>query len=230
LSGPRILVVDDEDRFRQALALSLGGHGYDVKESATGNQAIADADIFRPEVILLDLMLPDKDGVDVCREIRRDSEVPIIVLSVIGDEASKIRALDSGADDYLTKPFGSGELLARIRAALRRSSPGSITESVFRAGSLTIDFKQRLVTLGEEELHLTPTEFSLLAFFAGNAGRVCRHQAILRNVWGEQYIEDTQILRTYINQLRAKLRDDPARSVFIRTEPGVGYRFIQPDA
>ena len=228
MSGERVQVVDDEDRFRQTLAVSLEGRGYSVKESQTGNQAISDFRQFHPDVVLLDLMLPDIDGVSVCRELRRDSEVAIIVLSVMGDELTKVRALDEGADDYLTKPFGSDELLARIRAALRRSG-NSPVDATLVAGPLSLDPISRLVHLNGEELHLTPTEFNLLRMLMTNAGRVVRHPSILTDVWGEEYVEDTAILRTYINQLRHKLHDDPMRPRFIRTEPGVGYRFMLQD-
>ena len=170
-------------------------------------------------------MLPDIGGVSVCRELRRDSEVAIIVLSVMGDELTKVLALDGGADDYLTKPFGSDELLARIRAALRRSGNGPIHATLV-AGPLSLDPISLLVRLNGEELHLRPTEFNLLRVLMLNAGRVVRHRAILTVVWGEEYVEDAAILRTYINQLRHKLHDDPIRPRFIRTEPGVGYRFI----
>jgi two-component system KDP operon response regulator KdpE len=223
----RVLVVDDEPRFRQALARSLRGHDYEVMESATGNAAIEDFRSFVPDLVLLDLMLPDKDGLTVCREIRGGSDVAIIVLSVVGDEHSKVKALDEGADDYLTKPFGSEELLARIRAALRRSGPPSAGE-VFTAGPLRIDLNSDVVYLDGEEIRLTPMELSLLRYFAANAGKVLRHQAILTNVWGEGYAADTQILRTYIKQLRAKLRDDPTKPRYIRTELGIGYRFVVP--
>jgi two-component system KDP operon response regulator KdpE len=225
MSGERVQVVDDEARFRQTLATSLEGRGYSVKESPTGNDAIADFHNFHPDVVLLDLMLPDLDGISVCRELRRDSEVAIIVLSVTGDEATKVSALDEGADDYLTKPFGSDELLARMRAALRRSGTFH-SDSTLVSGPLSLDPTTRLVLLHGEELHLTPTEFNLLRLLMANAGRVLRHTTILTTVWGEEYIEDTAILRTYINQLRNKLADEPAWPRFIRTEPGIGYRFI----
>jgi two-component system KDP operon response regulator KdpE len=226
VSGERVLIVDDEARFRRALAISLEGHSYRVRESATGAAGLEDFDSFRPDVVLLDLMLPDTTGVNVCRKVREKSDVPIIVLSVLGDEKTKVGALDEGADDYLTKPFGTRELLARIRAALRRPSFNLPAGSVFTAGPLTFDLERELVFVDGEEVHLTPTEMSLLRYFIENAGKVLRHQAILRHVWGEEYVEDTRILRTYINQLRGKLRDSSSNPRFIRTDPGVGYRFI----
>ncbi len=228
MSGLRILVVDDEQRLRRAVATSLAGHGYEVDEAETGGEALAHFRIERPDLVLLDLMLPDTSGVTVCREMRRASDVPIIVLSVIGDEATKVEALDEGADDYLTKPFGSAELLARIRAALRRF-PGH-ESPVFEAGDLRVDLASETAWLAGNELRLTPTEFALLRFFVLNAGKVLRHPVILRNVWGAGYETDTQVLRTYVNQLRTKLGDDRSRPRFIRTDPGVGYRFIQSES
>jgi two-component system KDP operon response regulator KdpE len=225
----RILVVDDEQRLRRAVATSLAGHGYAVEESETGGEALAAFYSARPDLVLLDLMLPDMSGVAVCHELRRTSDVPIIVLSVLGDEAIKVKALDEGADDYLTKPFGSAELLARIRAALRRF-PGHDTSEIFEAGELRVDLEREAAWLGGNEVRLTPTEFALLRFFVLNAGKVLRHPMILRNVWGAGYETDTQVLRTYVNQLRTKLGDDRSRPRFIRTEPGVGYRFIQSES
>ena len=224
----RILVVDDEAWFRQALVVSLEGRGYVVQESATGREAIADFESFQPDVILLDLMLPDTDGVTVCRELRRRSSVPIIVLSVMNDEVTKVRALDQGADDYLTKPFGSDELLARIRATVRRTQPPESLPAEAQFGSLWIDYERRRVFLEGTEVRLTPTEFSLLRLLTENAGRVLRHPAILQAIWGPGYESDTQILRTFINQLRMKLNDPRQNPRFIRTEPGVGYRFLIP--
>jgi two-component system KDP operon response regulator KdpE len=168
-------------------------------------------------------------GVEVCREIRRTSATPIIVLSVVGDERTKVAALDQGADDYLTKPFGTDELLARIRVALRHAAR-SQDEAVFISGELTIDLTRRSVHLGEREIRLTPTEYALITYLASNAGRVLTHPMILRAVWGAEYSEDTQNLRTYINQLRSKLGDDAGASRYIRTEPGVGYRFLAPES
>ncbi len=229
MTGARILVVDDEPQLRRAVRRALEGHGYEVREAEDGGSALTTFTAFKPDVVLLDLMLPDMSGVDVCRELRKDHATPIIVLSVIGDQKTKVGALDEGADDYLTKPFGSDELLARIRVALRRSSPPSGSTSAMEAGDLRIDFDRRGVTLGGEEVHLTPTEYSLLKYLASNAGKVVTHPMILRAVWGPEYADDTHVLRTFINQLRVKLKEDPADPRFIRTEPGVGYRFACDD-
>jgi two-component system KDP operon response regulator KdpE len=225
----RVLVVDDEPQLRRAVRRALEGHGYSVREAEDGTSALSEIDAFRPDLILLDLMLPDMSGVDVCRELRRTRETPVILLSVIGDEPSKVAALDEGADDYLTKPFGSQELLARIRVALRHAAR-SRNDAVISAGGLMLDLERRTVHVDGHEVHLTPTEYSLLKYLASNAGRVLTHPMILRAVWGEEYAQDTQSLRTYINQLRAKLGDDAAAPRFIRTEPGIGYRFVEPES
>lgn len=229
MSAPRILVVDDEPQLRRAVRLSLEGHGYDVREVDDGASALKEFEAFRPDVVLLDLMLPDMSGVDVCRELRTSYDTPIVVLSVVGDEGSKVAALDAGADDYLTKPFGIDELLARIRVALRRGSATRAQRPVVSVEDLTIDLEHRTVTLGGNELRLTPTEYSLLKYLATNAGKVLTHPMILRAVWGMEYADDTHVLRTYVNQLRAKLHDDPVHPRFIRTESGIGYRFREPD-
>jgi two-component system KDP operon response regulator KdpE len=228
MTGPRILVVDDEAQLRRALRRSLEGHGYAVQEAEDGAGALREHDAFKPDVVLLDLMLPDTSGVDICRELRRSFKTPIIVLSVIGDEKAKVAALDEGADDYLTKPFGMDELLARLRVALRRGSSDRAQASRIVAGDLTIDLDRRRVRLGDRDIHLTPTEYSLLKYLATNGGKVLTHPMILRAVWGADYGEDTHVLRTYINQLREKLGDDPASPRYIRTDPGVGYRFADP--
>jgi two-component system, OmpR family, KDP operon response regulator KdpE len=223
----RILLVDDEAQLRLAVKRALEGHGYQVREADDGRSAIAAHDAFRPDVVLLDLVLPDMSGVDVCLELRRTYDTPIIVLSVVGDEKSKVAALDAGADDYLTKPFGIDELLARIRTALRHAVRTG-NKSTIRSGDLTIDLEGRRVRVGDREVHLTPTEYSLLKYLAVNAGRVLTHPMIHRAVWGNEYGEDTQNLRTYINQIRTKLGDDPGAPRYIRTDPGVGYRFVEP--
>jgi len=228
MSGARILVVDDEVQLRRALRRSLEGYGYEVREAEDGKGGLAAFAAFKPDVVLLDLMLPDTSGVEVCGEIRRDHETPIIVLSVVGDEKTKVEALDRGADDYLTKPFGTDELLARIRAALRRQgAPRALT--TIDSGDLHIDFERRFVTLAGDEVHLTPTEYSLLRYLTTNSGKVLTHPMILRQVWGPEYVEDSHVLRTYVNQLRAKLKDSPARPRYIRTEAGIGYRFVVED-
>lgn len=228
MSGPRILIVDDETQLRRSLRRSLEGHGYDVREAEDGTNGISAFESFKPDLLLLDLMLPDMSGVEVCRQLREKYPTPIIVLSVIGDERTKVEALDEGADDYLTKPFGMNELVARIRVALRRGSSDRQQQGQIALGDLLLDLERRRVTVGGKEVHLTPTEYSLLKYLATNAGRVLTHPMILRAVWGSEYTEDTHILRTYINQLRSKLGDDPSRPRFIRTDPGVGYRFLDP--
>jgi two-component system KDP operon response regulator KdpE len=223
---PRVLVVDDEAQLRRALTRSLEGHGYSVREADDGSAALLAFEAFKPDVVLLDLMLPDMSGVDVCRELRRKHTTPIIVLSVLGEEKTKVDALDAGADDYLSKPFGMDELLARIRVALRRGSADRAQQPVISTGGLVIDLERRAVTLDAAEVHLTPTEYSLLKYLAMNAGKVLTHTMILREVWGAEYVADTHVLRTCVNQLRSKLSDDAAGPRFIRTDPGVGYRFI----
>lgn len=227
--GARVLVVDDETQLRLALRRSLEGHGYSVREAEDGAEALREHDAFKPDLVLLDLMLPDMTGVEVCRQLRRSYQTPIIVLSVVGDEKAKVAALDDGADDYLTKPFGIDELLARVRVALRRGSSDRAQASTITAGDLTIDLERRIVQLSGEDLHLTPTEYTLLKYLATNAGKVLTHPMILRAVWGVDYGEDTHVLRTYVNQLRDKLGDDPASPRYIRTDPGVGYRFLDPE-
>ncbi len=222
----RVLVVDDEAQLRRALTRSLEGHGYSVREAEDGSAALQEIELFRPDVVLLDLMLPDMSGVKVCQELRRKHTTPIIVLSVLGEEKTKVDALDAGADDYLTKPFGMDELLARVRVALRRGSSERDQQPVISTGGLVIDLERRVVGVDEREVRLTPTEYSLLKYLALNAGKVLTHAMILREVWGAEYVDDTHVLRTCMNQLRAKLGDDPASPRFIRTDPGVGYRFV----
>ena len=227
--GPRILIVDDEPQLRRAPRRALEGHGYAVREAEDGVSALAEFQVFKPDVVLLDLVLPDMGGVDICRELRRDHQTPIIVLSVLGDEQTKIAALDEGADDYLTKPFAIGELLARIRVALRHGSSGRVQQPQIKVGELAIDLERRLVTLGGKAVHLTPTEYSLLKYLATNAGRPLTHPMILRAVWGGGYVNDSHILRTYVNQLRSKLEADPSNPALILTDPGIGYRFAEAD-
>ena len=222
MSGARVLVVDDEVQLRRVLRRSLEGHGYAVREAGDGADAVRQAEAFRPDVILLDLMLPDASGVDVCRTLRASFDTPIIVLSVVESEKMKVAALDEGADDYLTKPFGTEELLARVRVALRRGSATARQHAELVFEGLTVDLEQRRVTRDGADVHLTPTEYSLLKYLSQNAGRVLTHPMILRAVWGAEYAADTNLLRTYINQLRSKIGDG-----YVRTEPGVGYRFAE---
>jgi two-component system KDP operon response regulator KdpE len=224
--NPRVLVIDDEQQLRRALTRSLTGHDYNVREAEDGASALREFEAFKPDVVLLDLMLPDMSGVQVCEELRRKHRTPIIVLSVIGEEKTKVAALDAGADDYLTKPFGMDELLARIRVALRRGASDREQRPVISTGGLVLNLEQRTVRVDGVEVRLTPTEYALLKYLALNAGKVLTHAMILREVWGAEYVDDTHVLRTCINQLRTKLSDDAAGPRFIRTDPGVGYRFI----
>lgn len=227
MSGARILVVEDEAQLRLAVRRSLEGHGYVVQEAGDGAAALREVESFKPDVVLLDLMLPDATGIDICRQLRTSHDTPLIVLSVVGDERTKIAALDEGADDYLTKPFAMGELLARVRVALRRGSTMRTQAPVITSGALSIDLERRRVTIDDREVRLTPTEYSLLKYLAMHAGKVLTHPMILRAVWGEAYAADSHLLRTYINQLRNKLGDEPASGRYIRTDAGVGYRFVE---
>jgi len=226
VSEARILVVDDEAQIRRALRAGLTAQGYDVALVATGEEALDQAALQPPALVVLDLSLPGISGLDVCKQLREWSDVPILVLSARGQERDKVGALDSGADDYLTKPFGMDELLARIRAALRRRVGGqSPAPSLLTVGDVTIDFARRVVTRGGEEVRLTRLEYELLHYLAVNADRVVTHRQILSSVWGPENSEETQYLRVHIGHLRQKLERDPARPVFLTTEPGVGYRF-----
>lgn len=222
----RILVVDDEPPIGRLLRTTLGAHGYEVAVAADGQAALEQAARWRPDLILLDLGLPLIDGLEVCRRIREWSQVPIIVLSVRDAEADKVSALDLGADDYLAKPFGAAELLARIRVALRHAATGTTRDDpLLRFGDLTIDLTRRMVALNGQEVHLTPTEYELLRALATQAGKVLTHAMLLRAVWGSAYEHDAPTLRVFITQLRRKIEADPARPLHILTEPGIGYRF-----
>lgn len=220
---PRILIVDDEIAIRRFLHTVLAAEEFSLHEAADGHAGLAAAAAFRPDVILLDLGLPDLDGIQVIKRIREWSPVPIIVLSVREHENDKVDALDAGADDYLTKPFGVGELLARIRAALRRSLQ-QVPEPVFSSGELQVDLNLRRVTVGGNELQLTPTEYDILRLFVTHAGKVLTHSQILKQVWGIAYLEQPHVLRVNISNLRRKIEADPSRPRHIITEPGVGYR------
>ncbi|HEY6009107.1 MAG TPA: response regulator [Geobacteraceae bacterium] len=222
-SQPRILVVDDETAIRRFLRTVLDTGEFSLHEAETGHGALAAATAVRPDVILLDLGLPDMDGVDVIRRIREWSPVPIIVLSVREREDDKVRALDAGADDYLTKPFGTSELLARIRVALRRSVQQA-PEPVYRIGELEVDLPRRRVVVRGEEVQLTPTEYDLLRLLVVHAGKVLTHGQILKQIWGVAYVEQPHVLRVNISNLRHKIEVDPSRPRYILTEPGVGYR------
>ncbi len=221
--GPRVLVVDDEPQIRRFLRTALNGHGYSIVEATTGNGGLDQVANSKPDLVILDLGLPDLDGIEVICRLREWSQVPIVVLSVREREQDKIAALDAGADDYLTKPFGIGELLARVRVALRHVAPTS-EEPVFQTGELKVDLAHRLVMLADHEIRLTPTEYSILKFLVGHAGKVVTHQQLLRGVWGPEYQNESHYIRVYVGQLRHKLEKDPARPHYILTEPGVGYR------
>jgi two-component system, OmpR family, KDP operon response regulator KdpE len=210
------------------LKVTLSAHGYDIAEAATGQEGLNQTAIFHPDVLILDLGLPDIEGYEVIRRLREWSQVPIIVLSVREQESDKVRALDSGADDYLTKPFSMGELLARIRVALRHTAK-SEDEPVLVFGDLTVDLARRLVLLKDQEIKLTPTEYEMLKFLSLHAGRVVTHGQLLRAVWGLNYQEQTHYLRVYIAQLRRKIEEDPNQPRHIVTEPGVGYRLVTVD-
>jgi two-component system KDP operon response regulator KdpE len=226
LTGPRVLVVDDEPQILRALQTNLRGAGYDVETAETGEQALAAAAVSPPDVVILDLVLPDRSGTEVSRELRRWSSVPIIVLSAVGEEHEKVAALDAGADDYVTKPFGMEELLARLRAALRRSAPSG--EPLIRVGELEVDLEKRTVTAAGTPVSLTPHEFELLALLARNEGKLLTHRTILREVWGPAYGTESHYLHVYVSQLRRKIEPDPARPRYLLTEPGAGYRLVAP--
>ncbi len=223
--GEYILVVDDEPSIRRFLRVSLSGHGYTVSEAKNGLSAVEVMVSARPDLVILDMGLPDISGLDVVRQVREWSTVPILILSVRDREIDKVEALDAGADDYLTKPFGLAELLARIRSALRRSSLIRDTGTVFRCHDLTVDLTARSVMMGERRIQLTPTEYELLKTLVQQAGRVLTHHQILTKVWGEQYAGDAHMLRVNVSNLRRKLEPDPVRPRYLITEPGVGYRF-----
>jgi two-component system KDP operon response regulator KdpE len=225
---PLVLIVDDELPIRRFLRVSLAGEGYRVVEAATAAEALEQITTQRPDVVVLDLGLPDRDGLALTREVREWSSIPIVVLSVRDRESDKVAALEAGADDYLTKPFGVGELMARLRVALRHASVagGTADEPVFSAGDLRIDLARRQVFVAEREIRLTPIEYKLLALLVKNAGKVLTHRQLLRQIWGPEYGDENHYVRVYVAQLRRKLEADPARPRYLRTEPGVGYRLV----
>jgi two-component system KDP operon response regulator KdpE len=230
MSGPRVLIADDEPEIRRALRVALTDQGYAASAVASGEEAVEAVEHGRPDVLLMDLAMPGIGGLEAIRRIRERWPVPIIVLSVMGQERDKVAALDAGADDYLTKPFGMEELVARIRVALRHAAAlPSGTEPVYRSGELAIDVGRRRVTLGGEEIHLTPTEYAVLTYLAANAGRVVTHAMVLRAVWGPEYSGENQLLRYTVLQLRRKLHDDPVHPRYLFTDPGIGYRFHLDD-
>jgi two-component system, OmpR family, KDP operon response regulator KdpE len=222
----RVLVVDDEPQILRALAASLRGAGYEVETADTAAGALTAAALAPPDAVILDLVLPDGRGTDVARELRTWSSVPVIVLSVVGEESEKVAALDAGADDYVTKPFGIDELLARLRAAMRRVEPSS--EPVIEIGELRVDLEKRAVSVDGKLVQLTPHEFELLRLLARNEGKLMTHAAILREVWGRAYSEESHYLHVYVSQLRRKIEPEPTRPRYILTEPGAGYRLVAP--
>ena len=224
---PHILVIDDELQIQRAIRAILTEKGFKVTTASRGEEGLTQATANEPDIVILDLGLPDMDGVEVCTRLREWTQCPIIILSVRDSEHDKVAALDKGADDYLTKPFGIEELLARVRVALRHSAGRKNGQSkVVRAGALTIDLAWHIVKRGEEEIKLTGTEHKLLAYLASNHGRVLTHQGILTHVWGPADANHTEYLRVYMRQLRKKLEADPERPQYILTEPGIGYRFL----
>jgi two-component system, OmpR family, KDP operon response regulator KdpE len=218
---PRVLVVDDEPQILRALRIILRDAGFEVMQASTAEEALDAAALRPPAAAIIDLVLPDGNGIDVTRSLRAWTKMPIVVLSAVGEEDEKVRALEAGADDYVTKPFGPRELVARLQAALRRADPG-VADPVIAAEGLDVDLAAHVVHVDGAEVHLTPIEFSLLRFLALNRGRLLTHRALLIEVWGPEYADDVQVLRVHIANLRRKLG---ARAAYIRTDPGVGYRF-----
>ena len=222
--GRRVLVVDDDPRILRALQMKLRSEGYQVDTATTAAEARTAAAAHPPEAVILDVLLPDGRGTDVCRDLREWSTAPILILSAVGDEAEKIAALDAGADDFVTKPFSVDELLARLRAALRRTAPSRAP--VLTIGQIRIDLEKRLVTAAGRPLSLTPTEYKLLRLLAQHEGKLLTHPTILREVWGPAYQEESNYLHVYVSQLRRKIEPDPARPRYLLTIPGVGYRLV----
>jgi two-component system KDP operon response regulator KdpE len=222
----KILIVDDESNITRVLRRSLGAHRYEVRTAADGESALETFHDFQPDLIITDLNMPEMNGIELCRAIRKESEVPIIVLSVKGEEKTKVEALDAGADDYITKPFGIDELLARVRATLRRApvktenAPQTLAE-----GDFEIDLAAHLVSVRNTEIHLTPKEFDLLVYLFQNRGKVITHRSLLAAIWGGNYTEQTEYLRVFVGTLRKKIESNPAQPQYILTEPWVGYRF-----
>lgn len=223
--GARVLIIDDESQIRKMMKVALAAHGYELEEGASGQEGLALAATFHPDLIVLDLGLPDMDGLEVLKRLREWTQTPIIVLSVREMENDKIKALDSGADDYVTKPFSMGELLARMRVALRHSAKSG-DEPLLEIGDLTVDLAHRQVFVEDKEIKLTPTEYEILKNLAIHAGKVLTHRQLLRTIWGVDYQDEAHYLRVYIGQLRRKIEPDPTRPKYIITEPGVGYRLI----
>ena len=225
-TGPRILVVDDEPQILRALTTTLRGAGYHVERAETAAEALAEAAARPPDAIILDLVLPDGSGVYVARDIRGWSSVPIVILSAVGEEREKIAALDAGADDYVTKPVGIDELLARLRAVLRRAAPSA--EPLIAIAELEVDLEKREVRLSGKPVRLTPHQFDLLRVLAVNQGKLLTHRAILQEVWGPGYGSESNLLHVHVSQLRRRIEPDPARPRYLLTEPGAGYRLVDP--
>jgi two-component system KDP operon response regulator KdpE len=226
----KILVVDDEPKIRMFIRANLEAHGYEVHLAQDGAEAVEMAARLMPDVIVLDINMPRMDGIEACKRIREWSNVPIIILSVREDEKDKVRALNEGADDYVTKPFSMEELLARIRVALRHVSAVTTAPApIFTAGDLEIDLARRVVKLRGRVIKLTRTEYELLAYLVSNYGKVLTHRELLNNVWGPEYGDEAEYVRVFVNQLRHKIEDDPSNPQYILTEPRVGYRFVKPD-
>ena len=222
----RILVVDDEQEITLVLRSGLTKHGFDVRVAGEGQAALELFQAWTPDLVITDLSMPNMNGLKLCRRLREISDVPIIILSVKGDEATKVEALDARADDYLTKPFGMGELLARVRATLRRSPQASNEGTVIEAGDFRVDFETRAVQVAGKEIRLSPKEFDLLVFLLRNSGKVLTHRTLLANIWGGNYTDQTEYLRVFIRHLRKKIEPDPAKPRYILTDPWVGYRFV----
>jgi two-component system KDP operon response regulator KdpE len=227
MTSATILIVDDEPQIRRVLRTTLTSHGYTVFEAKNGEEAFENVRSHRPDLILLDVNMPGMSGLEVCREIRHTSEASIIMLTVRNSEQDKVQALDAGADDYVVKPFGAEELMARIRAALRRASASESSEP-FVSNDLSIDFEKRAVTVKGKPVRLTPKEFDLLRQLVANEGKALPHRRLLQAVWGPDYGDETEYLRVFINQLRKKIEADPANPRYIHTEPWIGYRFEAP--
>lgn len=229
--GARILIVDDEPAIRRAVETNLARHGFLIDTAESGRAALEHVVAFHPDLVLLDLGLPDIDGVEVIRELRQRTSTPVVVLSVRGQERDKVMALDTGADDYLTKPFGVDELLARVRVALRHSArPSSGAAAVFRTGQLTVDLERRRVSVAEREISLTPTEYELLKAFIAHPDKVLTDRMLLQRVWGPEYGDEAHYLHVYVARLRKKIEEDPQNPRYLRTEPGVGYRLVSESA
>jgi two-component system, OmpR family, KDP operon response regulator KdpE len=222
----RILVIDDEFQITRVLKRSLGAHRYDVRTASDGESGMDLFRDFHPDLVITDLSMPEMSGIEVCRAIRKVSDIPIIVLSVRGDESVKVQALDAGADDYITKPFGMNELLARVRASLRRGPAEPEPQDVVEVGDFRLDNTKRIVAVNGKEVHLTPKEFDLLGYLIEHHDRVITHRTLLAKIWGSDYTEQTEYLRVFIGTLRKKIEPTPSKPRYILTEPWVGYRFV----